>query len=232
MVRQLRDGLWWLDLAGVNAYLVDDDGVVTLVDAGSPFDRRRVERGVVEAVGSVGEVDRVLLTHYDIDHVGTLGRIDALDARLYIGRADLPALTRDGRLSWSNRKEAFQRAVDWLRTPPALPVEPVDDGDVIGSFTAHHTPGHTPGHTVYASEALSVVFLGDAVWERAGEFGPPPRALCHDYERAEAAIVDLAAELPTVEAACQGHGVPFRRHGSDRLAECARQIEQRRRSSP
>ena len=230
MVRKLRDGLWWLDLAGVNAYLVDDDGVLTLVDAGSPFDRRRVERGIIEAVGSVDEVDRVLLTHYDIDHVGTLGRIDALDARLYIGRADLPALTGEKPPSWRTRKGAFQRAVDWLRTPPSLPVEPVDDGDEIGSFTAYHTPGHTPGHTVYASEVLSVVFLGDAVWERAGELGVPPRALCEDFGEAEASIVDLADRLPAVSAACQGHGVPFRRHGGDRVAECARQIEQRRRS--
>jgi glyoxylase-like metal-dependent hydrolase (beta-lactamase superfamily II) len=232
MVRKLRDGLWWLDLAGVNAYLVDDDGVLTLVDAGSPFDRRHVERGIVQAAGSIDEVDRVLLTHYDIDHVGTLGRIEALDAELYIGRADRPAFTGEQPPSWRTRKGAFQRAVDWMLTPPSLSVEPVDDGDRIGSFTAYHAPGHTPGHTVYASESLSVVFLGDAVWERAGEFGVPPRALCQDHERAWASVVDLADRLPDISAACQGHGVPFRRHGSDRLAECARRIEQRRRAAP
>lgn len=225
MVTHLRDGVWWIDLLGVNAYLVDDGGTFTLVDAGSPWDRRKVERAIVEVADSVEAVDRVLLTHFDIDHVGSLHRIDRLDARIHIGRADFRYLTGDRKPSWHVGKEAIQRALDWLRRPPSVPVEPVDDGDELGSFTAYHAPGHTPGHTVYASEERSVAALGDLVRERGGRFVAPPRLICHGYERAKASIVDLADRLPAFEAGCQGHGIPFEEGGSERLAECGRRLE-------
>lgn len=232
MGSKLREQVWWIDLVGVNAYLVDDGGTITLVDAGSPWDRRKVQRAITEVAGSVSAVDRILLTHYDIDHVGTLGRLEALDAPIYVGRADQPYLTGEKKPSWRIQKEAFQRAVDWLRKPPSLPVKPVDDGDEIGSFTAYHAPGHTPGHTVFVSEALSVGFLGDLVRESGGKYVVPPRVICHDYEQIKRDILRLAEELPEFEAGCQGHGVPFKEHGWDRLVECASRVTQKSDISP
>lgn len=224
MWRQLRDAVWWINLAGVNAYLVDDGGTLTLIDGGSPWDRRTIERTITEIAGSVSDIDRILVTHYDIDHVGALHRIDNLDATIHIGRADLPYLTGERKPSWRNQKEFFQRAVDWLRSPPSLPVEPVDDGAEIGSFTAYHAPGHTPGHTVFVSESLSVAFLGDLVRESGGQYVAPPRLICHDYDQTRSEIRRIAEELPAFEAGCQGHGIPFRDGGDDKLRACAEQI--------
>ena len=45
MATQLADGVWWLDLGMVNAYLLDGDDVV-LVDAGTPGKARAVRDGV------------------------------------------------------------------------------------------------------------------------------------------------------------------------------------------
>ena len=45
MATQLADGIWWFELSGVNAYLVEDD-VLTLVDAGTPFDAATIEAEV------------------------------------------------------------------------------------------------------------------------------------------------------------------------------------------
>lgn len=36
MVTALGDAIWWYDFRGVNAALVNDDGALTLVDAGMP----------------------------------------------------------------------------------------------------------------------------------------------------------------------------------------------------
>jgi len=221
MVTQLRENVWWIDLSGVNAYLADDDGELTLVDAGTPLSRRAIERAITSVGETIGAVDRILLTHFDIDHVGALHRIDPLDAPIYVGQADAPYLTGETSPPWHNHKGAFQRALDWLRDSPSMPVEPVADGDEIGSFTAYSTPGHTPGHTIFVSETLSVGFLGDLVRESGGEFEVPPRLLCYDHERARSSVVDAAQRTPAFEAACQGHGVPFREGGSERLANCA-----------
>lgn len=225
MVTQLGERVWWVDLTGVNAYLVDDGGTVTLVDAGLPWDGRRLVRAVAAAGHSVGDVERVLVTHYDIDHVGALAGVDGLDATVFVGRADRPYLVREARPSLAGRKELLQRAVDWWRDVPDLPVEAVDDGDTVGSFTAYHAPGHTAGHTVFSSDSLSVAFLGDVVRESGGRFEPSPWLICQDYGQNLRTIPAVAGRLPDVEIACPGHGVPFVEHGHKRLSACADRVE-------
>ncbi|MXR50506.1 MBL fold metallo-hydrolase [Halovenus sp. WSH3] len=221
MCRQLREHVWWIDLSGVNAYLVDDDGTWTLIDAGMPWHHEEIQQAVAEVAGSIAAVDRVLLTHYDLDHVGALARLDGLDAPIYVGRADYPFLVGQHKPPLNNHKGAFQRAVGWLVDSPDGPVETIEDGDQIGSFTAHHAPGHTPGHTVYASETLSTGILGDLVREDDGELVPSPYVISYDTDDVRDSLRALPDELPAFEAACQGHGVPFREGGYDRLRECA-----------
>jgi len=228
MSTKLRENVWWMALSGVNAYLVDDGGTITLIDAGTPLDRRAIEQGITSAVGTIAEVDRILLTHFDIDHVGTLHRIEALHAPIYVGAADSQYLTRERRPPWRNHKGAFQRLVDVVRQSPSMPTETVADGDRIGSFTAYSTPGHTPGHTAFVSEALSAGFLGDLVRESDGDLVAPPAMICYDHEQARQSIVDLADRAPDFEAACPGHGVPFKEGGSQRLVDCAERIKRSR----
>ncbi len=224
MVTRLADGVWWLDLGGVNAYLIDDDGDLTLVDAGMPWHARRV----AGAVGTVGDglasVERVLVTHYDLDHVGSLGRLDALAAPVYVGAADADYVARRDRPPLSSRKGAFQRAAGWWVRPPVGPVESVRDGDEIGGFRAVHAPGHTPGHTVYVHEGRSVALLGDAVRESGGRLKPSPWVLSDDVREVKSSVRDLAERLGDFEVAAVGHGTPFRTAGADRLRECAGRI--------
>lgn len=224
-MRELREGVWWIDCGGVNAYLVDDDGTLTLIDAGLPWNRGTIVDAVGEAAGSLAEVDRVLLTHYDLDHVGTLAKLEGLDAPIHVGSEDLPFLTRERSPPWRNHKGALQRALGPLAGPPTGPVEPVADGDQLGSFTAHHTPGHTPGHTAYVSDALSTVVLGDLVREDGGRFAPSPYIISYDTTAVRSSIRSLVEDLPSVAVAAPGHGVPFKRGGSERVADCARRLD-------
>jgi glyoxylase-like metal-dependent hydrolase (beta-lactamase superfamily II) len=224
MARQLREHVWWIELSGVNAYLVDD-GTLTLVDAGLPWHRRSIQRAVAEVAGSMEAIDRVLLTHYDLDHVGTLARLDGLDAPIHVGRVDYPYLVGEQSPPWRNHKGAFQRALGWLASPPDNPVEIVDDGDEIGGLTAHHAPGHTPGHTVYVSESLSVAFLGDLVREDDGALEPSPSIISYDIDAVHESILALRDRLPEFEAACPGHGVPFHEGGRERFSECAETLD-------
>jgi len=220
MVTRLGEGVWWIDLRGVNAYVVDN-GALTLVDAGFPWSGRQLA-GALAAVGeAIADVERVLLTHYDIDHVGALSALAPFDVTVYIGREDAPFLTRERRPPVQSRKGLLQRAVDWLRSVPELSVELVDDGDEIGQFQAYHTGGHTAGHTVYASEALDVAFLGDLVMESGGRLVPTPWLICEDHRRMLEAIKALEKRLPPFEIAAVGHGVPFVEGGDRRLSACA-----------
>jgi len=218
MVTELLDDVWWFDLRGVNAYLAEDDETVTLIDTGTPISRRPLARELRELGYVFEDIDRVLVTHYDVDHVGALNRIDA---PVYAGAIDAPLVAGDRTPNWRTRKGFTQRLAAPFCPTPTGPVRSVGDGDTVGSFTVHHTPGHTPGHVAYVSEALSVAFVGDLVRESDGHLVASPWLVSDDVGQVRSSIEELASELPAVEALAMGHGIPFNRAGHDRLRELA-----------
>jgi glyoxylase-like metal-dependent hydrolase (beta-lactamase superfamily II) len=252
MATKLRDDVWLIDLGGVNAYLVydvadpdllaereataaesvaadgaggDREGVLTLVDAGMPFHARAVSDAIADAGFRVRDVERVLVTHYDVDHVGGLARLGLRDATVYMGLPDADFLTRRDRPALVFPMGLLRRLTWPLVSRPDLRVEPVADGDAVGSFTVYETPGHSPGHVAYVSEALSAAFVGDMVYERDGKFHAPEWYRSEDAGAVRESIHDFADRAPAVEVAGPGHGVPFMRGGSVRLAECGERIE-------
>ncbi|WP_435155205.1 MBL fold metallo-hydrolase [Haladaptatus sp. DFWS20] len=220
MATELADGLWWFELGSVNAFLADDDGELTLVDAGTPFDSGDIARGVSDAGYSINDIDRVLVTHYDFDHVGALSRLP-IDAPVFVGKADAPVLSGTKAPNWRNHKGALQRVAGSLVSAPKNELYSVEDSDEIGSFTAYTTPGHSPGHIVYVSDTLDVAFLGDLVQESHGELKASSWVISYDTDAVRDSIVSLAERAPDFEVAAMGHGVPFIRGGSERLRELA-----------
>jgi glyoxylase-like metal-dependent hydrolase (beta-lactamase superfamily II) len=220
MATELADGIHWFELSGVNAYLVADD-VLTLVDAGTPFDARAIQSAIADTGHTVDDIERVLLTHYDLDHVGALARLPDLDATVRAGAADAAILTGDSKPPLSNHKGALQRMAKPFVRSPDLPVESIADGEEVGSFTAYHTPGHTPGHTAFVTEKHSAGFLGDLVFESGGALTPSSWLVSYDTAQAEASVRSLAERAPTFDVLGMGHGVPFVHDGDERLADLA-----------
>ena len=221
MVTELADGVWWYDLGGVNAYLVDDGGTLTLVDAGMPWHGNALVSGINRAGYEFTDLDRILLTHYDFDHVGGLPSFDGVDLTIYTGVADAPMVTGERKPSLSTLKGAVQRMASVTIDASSNPVETVADGHTVGSFTAYHTPGHTRGHVAYVSEDLGVAFLGDCVRESGGQFAPSPWYLSANTREVPVSIRRLSHRTGAFDVAGPGHGVPFRVRGSERLAALA-----------
>ncbi len=222
MSTRLREGVWWIDATGVNAYLLEHEGTLSLIDTGTPLDARRVRTAIANAGFGIDDLDRLLLTHYDLDHVGSLGRLPT-DVGIYIGREDAPYLIGEKRPPWRSIKGITQRATEpFVPTVPEERLTPVSDGERIGGFVAYHTPGHTPGHTVYVHEANSVAFLGDLVIELNGEVRPPPWFLSYEPGQLRRSIRAFSSRSPPFEAAAMGHGTPFPRNGDRLLTALAR----------
>lgn len=214
--------VWWLDLGRVNAYLVADGGDVALVDAGMPRHADRVREGVRAAGYALGDVDRVLVTHYDYDHVGGLAELAPdLDAPVLAGQPDADYLAGRRTPPLANHKALLQRVIRPLLGRPPRRVEPVADGTRVGSFIVYATPGHTPGHVAYVSERLGVAFLGDLVRSADGGLSASPWVLSYDAAAVRRSVRDLAARAPGFEVACPGHGPPLRSGGADALARVA-----------
>lgn len=240
MARQLADGVWLLELGLVpplatNAYLVDDtigslfgdrgaaadggdgasgDDGITLVDAGLFWNLQSIRDELAEAGYTIEDIDRVLLTHYDLDHTTGLNRIaDELTAPVYLGAEDARLLDGDHDPNAFHHKGLFHRIARKVAPlPDGLTVEPVEDGDRVGRFTAHHTPGHNPGHTVYVHDD-GAAFLGDLVWEEDGELTPPFWLDSYDMRELRESIRRLGDRTDDFELACMGHGTPVTSDG-------------------
>ncbi|MFB6206217.1 MAG: MBL fold metallo-hydrolase [Haloglomus sp.] len=227
MLVHLRGDVWQIDCGGVNAYLADDDGALTLVDAGTPRDGGTIRADIRQAGYDVDDVERILVTHYDVDHVGALASLAAeTDATVHMGAADAPFLMGKEQPPGLTLKGAVQRLGGVFVDRPNHDPELVAGGDEIGSFTAYHTPGHTPGHTAYVSDDLDAAFVGDLVRESDGELQASPWFISYDTDSVRESIHDLADRAPAVDVLGMGHGTPFVRSGSVRLAELGERIEQ------
>jgi len=219
MSARVAEGLFRLRLSRSNAFLIND-GDLTLVDAGMRREAGAIRNGVRDAGLAPGEIDRVLLTHYDVDHVGALASLASdLDAKAYLGAPDAAFLRGDRTPPLSNHKGILQRALRWLAPTPDLPVRGVDDGERIGGFRAYLTPGHTPGHTVYVNRSMGAAFLGDIVATRRGEFVAVRRLSNYDAAENARSVRAFAECAPPFEVACPGHGRPIVEDARARLRE-------------
>ncbi len=185
---QLAPGVWRVATAPrdlVNTFVLrDDDGQVTLVDAGT----KRAPKVVVAALEQIGvhvtDVTRILVTHAHGDHVGGLGGLRARTGATVAAHEREAAYLREGRGPVLDRTTMGGRL---LRRSPGLTPTPVEeelvDGqvlDVAGGLRVLHTPGHTPGHISLLHEPSRLLITGDSIWNMLGRMSWPVRMLCTD----------------------------------------------------
>lgn len=171
----------------VNAYIVDDGGAITIVDAGLSGLWRDLPREL-EAMGcGLEDVRSIVLTHGHSDHIGFAerGRVERgwpvrvheIDAALARGEVPNPAkggpvrpVPLLGFLWWSLRHGARIHHLGAVST--------YGDGatlDVPGSPRVTLVPGHTPGSAVLHFAGHDALFVGDALCTYAvttGRVGP------------------------------------------------------------
>ncbi|WP_135257098.1 MBL fold metallo-hydrolase [Thermus caldilimi] len=119
-----------------NTYLVEGKEGAVLIDPGDEAERILA---LLEATGVTPEA--ILLTHAHFDHVGAVAPLaKALSLPVFLHPLDLPLY-----------RHAAEVARMWgLAIPdPPLPVEPLEEGQVLYGFTVWHLPGHSPGHVAF-----------------------------------------------------------------------------------
>ncbi|GAA0654684.1 MBL fold metallo-hydrolase [Salarchaeum japonicum] len=173
-----------------SVYLLAGDGPTTLVDTGVGTDGVYDElAGALSDAGhAVGDLDRILLTHFHEDHAGLAGRLQResgadvvvheADAPLVAGdeeaRAAMHDRQRDLLDEWGMPAEKQRELLDFLDTHDDIRGEPADvtpvaDGDTLalGPYEAEvvHLPGHAAGLVGYLveREGRREAFVGDAL---------------------------------------------------------------------
>ncbi|MBM0227183.1 MBL fold metallo-hydrolase, partial [Micromonospora sp. ATA51] len=199
------DGEWWLQFRSFAVR--DDDGPVTLVDAGiGPADSPaaswapvpgRLPAELAAAGVDPADVRTVVLTHLHSDHIGwavtgTPGRPYFPNAEYLVQRTELDALE-------SFHPELPARLVGPLRAAGRLRVV---DGDtpLTPAVRVLSTPGHTPGHqSVLVDSGDERLLLTGDLLVHAVQLVDPTLAYAHEEDPA-AARTSRTALLHTLTA--------------------------------
>lgn len=206
---QVADGVFKVDgIAVANVYLVVTRDGLLLVDTGMPGNARRI-LGFIEKIGRTpSELHDVVLTHCDIDHVGSAAQIKALTgARVAIHELDAPVLAGQQR----SPKGGLAMAVLYrlLRFRPVAPDLRLRGGDTIGGLQVLHVPGHTAGSIALVRDG-GVLFSGDALLsDKHASVLAPNRRLALDPAQASVSAEMIRARHPGLLLAARGAPASF-----------------------
>jgi glyoxylase-like metal-dependent hydrolase (beta-lactamase superfamily II) len=219
MVEAVVPGVHRLNLGIVNAYLLDAEDGLTLIDTGMALTRPLLLRGIAAAGRRVADIRRILVTHAHPDHTGALAYLKrASGARVYMHPDDAELVRRGHALRPGLRPppHPVYRVVVPLamwavprRVEPAETDQLVRDGerlDVAGGMRVVGFPGHSAGQVSYLWERHGgVLFAGDVA---ANQLGRLDVAIVYeDYPQGLRDIARLASL--DFDTACFGHGPPI-----------------------
>jgi glyoxylase-like metal-dependent hydrolase (beta-lactamase superfamily II) len=226
----------------VNCYLIEDDPL-TLVDTGpnSGTSLTELEAMLAGHGRRIEDLERVVLTHQHIDHIGLAQIIAGRSGAEVCALAELaPWLARYGKemdaddafaeglmrssgvpsdiamalRAVTAQYRAWGSAVEVTRT--------LADGDVLEfaarSWRVHHRPGHSPSDLIFHDEATGELLGGDHLIKHISSNPLVSRPLSDDGSgrRPQALVAYLASMRATREMDLKivysGHGEPIEDH--------------------
>jgi len=156
-----------LDFQGIMIHpiLLWDQEMAVLIDTGFPGQIKDLSAAMEKAGLSLNNLKAVILTHQDMDHIGTLPELlkeCGNDIKVYAHELDKPYIQGELPLI----KDAH------LENPPKGKVdETLIDGQELpfcGGIRVIHTPGHTAGHiSLYLKQSRTLI-AGDSMYSVDG----------------------------------------------------------------
>jgi glyoxylase-like metal-dependent hydrolase (beta-lactamase superfamily II) len=226
--RDVAAGVHRIEDAFTNWYIVEEDGRLTIVDAGVPSSWDSLQDALSQLGRSQDDIEALVLTHAHFDHVGFAERARTeLGVPVYVHENDVPITKHPWRYDherhrafyFSTQVQALPIVATFLRhrafwPPPIKEVTRYENGTlpVPGSPRVVFTPGHTLGHCAFHLPARDAVIAGDAVVTLdpyTAKKGPRlvARAATVDSERNMRSLDGL---LETgVSTVLVGHGEPW-----------------------
>ncbi len=245
---QVTHGVEMLELSAMmmngpgNLYptLLWDQRDAVLVDAGLPGMASQFIKAIAQANVPLEKLSRIIITHHDLDHVGSLGELQqALPHRIeilahageipYI-QGELPPIKMTPKMLAQmeeqmkdlpeERRQAMREMMENLSNQKLTVDRTLGDGEELpycGGIRIIHTPGHTPGHICLYLPASKTLIAGDALFVEGGSLVPAPPFINADTPMALASIKKFThCDIANVIAY---HGGLFQDDPNRRLAE-------------
>jgi hydroxyacylglutathione hydrolase len=198
-----------------NVYLIEDDGGVTMFDAGA----RTMTRALARAGAKLGGIQRIVLGH---GHTDRRGAAPGIGAPVFCHPAEVQDAEGSGGFRyWPEGLKDLpfpQRQLHKLMHRYAWDAGPVEiagtlsEGDKVAGFEVVEIPGHAPGQIALWRESDRLALVSDCfytidMWGRDCDPHLPTEMYNYDTEQARASMRKLAALEPV--AAWPGHAKPL-----------------------
>ena len=143
----------------VNAYLVQEDDGLTLVDALMSGSAHKRILAAAETIGA--PIVRIALTHSHNDHIGALDKLAAAlpGAAVLISAREERLLGKDKTMDPGEPQAKLKGGYSGAKTKPTATFKP---GDRVGSLEVHAAPGHTPGQVAFLDPRDGTLYCADA----------------------------------------------------------------------
>jgi len=196
--------------------LLWDGREVALVDAGLPGMAPQFAEAMARAKVPVEKLTRIILTHHDLDHIGSLVQMQRSvphPVEVLAHAGEVPYIQGEKRpLKMTpevmaqmeeqmkslpdERRQAMHAMFESLKNQKITVNHTLGDGETLpycGGIRIIHTPGHTPGHICLYLEASKTLIAGDALFVDNGKLVPAPAFINADSSGALASLKKLTA---------------------------------------
>lgn len=218
---EIATGIHKIDrVIGANSYLYISREGLLVIDTGMPGNSKKIVEYIRKSGHPPSDVAYVLLTHADIDHIGSASELKKLTgAKLVIQAADAPVLVGKQRFKTLHGplKVPTSQLMRLIRFQPVEPDIVIEGESEIAGLKVIPTPGHTPGSLCYYQPNVAV-FVGDVLGsDSRGNPKPRPTRFTGNASQAKSSIklistLEYGILLP-------GHGAPVIPHASHKVKQ-------------
>ena len=194
----LKDGVYKIKATqGAYAYVVQNEHGITLIDTHFP-DKGEEILAELKEVG-LDQIDRILITHTDFDHVGCMSFIhEQTGCDIFIPAREKEAIDDPSK----NKSRGERKPFEGVTLPPIKILE----GDTIAGISIIPAYGHSWGHTCFLYNG--VLFAGDLVAENNGVWEELDLKYIRDHDESLIAI-QTVSDNNVFELVCPTHGEPL-----------------------
>ncbi|QAA34375.1 MBL fold metallo-hydrolase [Clostridium manihotivorum] len=233
---KISEGLSVLELGNkehqMHPTLIFDENDVILIDTGLPGQFENISEEIAKAGVSIDKINKIIITHHDIDHIGGLAsivnkvktKVEVLShdgEKPYIEGTKMPIKMTPERLNSMSEVERND-TIEKLKKLKVKVDRTIEDWEVLpycGGIEVIYTPGHTPGHTCLYLKKYKTLVTGDALNVFDGKLTGPNPVFTFDMKQATESLKKLSKyDIQTV--ICY-HGGVFTDNPNQRIAEIA-----------
>jgi hydroxyacylglutathione hydrolase len=216
---ELKHGIHKFEgMTGVNCYWTTSNEGVAVIDTANPKSEVKILDQLKAAGKNAGDVKWIIITHADIDHLGSAAELKHLTgAKIAIHVSDAAILKGQEPMKEARGffKFIFKIMTGFFKFHTTEPDILLKDGDEVAGFKVLHTPGHTKG-SIMLFKPNQVLITGDTLLcDRHAQPRGPIKLFTPNMDQAWNSIRKLH-DL-NFEMMLPGHGKPILENAGEKV---------------